>query len=96
MANLVKYSGRGFNRQKIASEKVIFSTKNSIFKGIIMKWKPGDFTINDNLGLAHYACPGTQNDWREVGLRILHRTTIIGGPDTIPHKEDGRGSFSFR
>lgn len=61
--------------------------------GLEMKWKPGDFTINDNLGLAHYAVPGTQNDPRVVGLRILHRTTVIGGDETVPVKADGRRSF---
>jgi len=61
--------------------------------GIKMSWEPGDFSINDNLGLAHYACPGTQKDWREVGLRILHRTTVLGGAETVPMKRDGRRSF---
>ena len=58
--------------------------------GFAMKWQPGDFAINDNLGLAHYASEGTQGDRRRVGLRILHRTTIIGNQDTIPRKADGR------
>lgn len=61
--------------------------------GLKMQWKAGDFTINDNLGLAHYAVPGTQKASRKVGLRILHRTTIMGGEDTIPVKDDGRRSF---
>jgi taurine dioxygenase len=58
-----------------------------------MKWEPGDFMINDNLGLAHYATEGTQTSWKSVGLRILHRTTIVGGPETVPTKTDGRQSF---
>jgi taurine dioxygenase len=62
--------------------------------GLRMKWDVGDFMINDNLGLAHYATQGTQGDWREVGLRILHRTTIVGGPETLPKKIDGRTSMT--
>ena len=61
--------------------------------GLRMQWQPGDFLITDNLGLAHYASPGTQADWERVGLRILHRTTIVGGPETVPQKSDGRRSF---
>ena len=61
--------------------------------GLRMKWQEGDFMINDNLGLAHYASEGTQEDWQKVGLRILHRTTIVGGPETVPQKADGRRSF---
>ena len=61
--------------------------------GLKMKWQIGDFLITDNLGLAHYASPGTQVDHERVGLRILHRTTIVGGPETVPQKADGRRSF---
>lgn len=63
--------------------------------GLRMKWQQGDFMINDNLGLAHYASPGTQEDAQQVGLRILHRTTIVGGPETVPQKADGRKSFTL-
>ena len=63
--------------------------------GLKMKWRPGDFLISDNLGLAHYASPGTQADYEQVGLRILHRTTIVGGPETVPQKADGRRSFFY-
>lgn len=61
--------------------------------GFTMKWQVGDFMINDNLGLAHFASKGTQVNPSKVGLRILHRTTIVGGPETIPKKADGRKSF---
>jgi len=62
--------------------------------GLKMQWQAGDFMINDNLGLAHFASDGTQDDPQHVGLRILHRTTIVGGPETIPQKADGRQSFT--
>jgi alpha-ketoglutarate-dependent taurine dioxygenase len=62
--------------------------------GLRMKWEQGDFMINDNLGLAHYASDGTQANAQTVGLRVLHRTTITGGPETIPQKADGRQSFT--
>jgi len=64
--------------------------------GYCMKWQAGDFMISDNLGLAHYASDGTQADRDQVGLRILHRTTIVGGPETVPKKEDGRQSFVLK
>eukprot|EP00571_Detonula_confervacea_P000057 CAMPEP_0172325656 /NCGR_PEP_ID=MMETSP1058-20130122/54480_1 /TAXON_ID=83371 /ORGANISM="Detonula confervacea, Strain CCMP 353" /LENGTH=320 /DNA_ID=CAMNT_0013042247 /DNA_START=304 /DNA_END=1266 /DNA_ORIENTATION=+ len=64
--------------------------------GIRMKWQEGDFLISDNLGLAHYASEGTQGSSESVGLRILHRTTVVGGRETIPSKLDGRSSFTMR
>jgi taurine dioxygenase len=51
--------------------------------GLRMKWRQGDFLITDNLGLAHYASEGTQRGKDEAGLRILHRTTIVGGDETV-------------
>jgi len=63
--------------------------------GIRMKWEEGDFMISDNLGLAHFASEGTQGRSDSVGLRILHRTTVVGGRETIPSKLDGRKSFTL-
>ena len=63
--------------------------------GLRMKWQKGDFMIIDNLGLAHYASEGTQGSPYNVGLRILHRTTIVGGSETEPVKFDGRTSFTL-
>lgn len=59
--------------------------------GVKMRWEAGDFAINDNLGNAHYAAPGTQSLRQTAGLRILHRTTIAG--EAVPTKFDGRRSF---
>ena len=42
------------------------------------QWKPGDFIITDNLAVAHEASPQTQMTVLDVGLRIMHRTTIAG------------------
>lgn len=42
------------------------------------EWEDGDFLITDNLALAHEATPETQLPVSEVGLRILHRTTVAG------------------
>ncbi|DBB16677.1 TPA: hypothetical protein ACH3X3_014925 [Trebouxia sp. C0006] len=42
------------------------------------KWQPGDFIISDNLAVAHEASPQTQMTVSDVGLRIMHRTTIAG------------------
>ena len=43
-----------------------------------MQWKPGDFIITDNLAVAHEASPQTQMAVKDVGLRVMHRTTIAG------------------
>ncbi|CAD7943330.1 unnamed protein product [Amoebophrya sp. A120] len=77
--------------QKELTEKLQKAMEENI--GLAMKWQKGDFAINDNLGLAHYATEGTQGDPRRAGLRILHRTTVVGGEETIPRKADGRRSF---
>ncbi|KAK3091777.1 hypothetical protein FSP39_022561 [Pinctada imbricata] len=42
------------------------------------KWEDGDFIISDNLAVGHEATPETQYPKSDVGLRILHRTTIRG------------------
>lgn len=48
------------------------------------KWEDGDFIISDNLAVGHEATPETQYPVSEVGLRVLHRTTIQG--TNIPSK----------
>mmetsp|Transcript_31270 Transcript_31270/g.74322 ORF Transcript_31270/g.74322 Transcript_31270/m.74322 type:complete len:279 (+) Transcript_31270:303-1139(+) len=42
------------------------------------EWEEGDLLITDNLALAHEATPDTQRPVSEVGLRVLHRTTVAG------------------
>lgn len=42
------------------------------------KWRPGDFIVSDNLALGHEASPETQLPRDEVGLRVMHRTTVQG------------------
>ena len=61
--------------------------------GLEMAWEAGDFSINDNLAVGHYAVPGTQDAREVVGLRVLHRTTILGEGCSMPTKQDGRRSF---
>ncbi|PVD23798.1 hypothetical protein C0Q70_17072 [Pomacea canaliculata] len=41
-------------------------------------WEVGDFIISDNLAVGHEATPETQLSVEEVGLRVLHRTTVAG------------------
>lgn len=48
-------------------------------------WEVGDFIISDNLAVGHEATPETQHPRSEVGLRVLHRTTIAG--TTPPSKK---------
>lgn len=44
----------------------------------IFQWEVGDFIISDNLAVGHEATPETQHSRSQVGLRVLHRTTIKG------------------
>ncbi|XP_047114767.1 alpha-ketoglutarate-dependent sulfonate dioxygenase-like isoform X1 [Schistocerca piceifrons] len=48
------------------------------------KWEAGDFIISDNLAVGHEASPETQLPHSEVGLRVMHRTTVKG--TTPPQK----------
>lgn len=41
-------------------------------------WRSGDFIITDNAAVGHEASPDTQLGVAEVGLRVLHRTTVGG------------------
>ncbi|BET01910.1 Taurine catabolism dioxygenase TauD, TfdA family [Nesidiocoris tenuis] len=50
----------------------------------IHEWENGDFIISDNLAVGHEATPETQIPRSQVGLRILHRTTVAG--TTAPSK----------
>ncbi|PRW20542.1 dioxygenase Mb0100 isoform D [Chlorella sorokiniana] len=50
------------------------------------KWQPGDFLISDNLALGHEADPDTQLPPSEVGLRVMHRTTVQG--QYAPRKQE--------
>jgi len=49
----------------------------------------GTFFISGNLGLAYFISDGTQESLKNVGLRILHRTTIVGGPERVLQKANG-------
>lgn len=49
------------------------------------RWRPGDFIISDNAALGHEASIQTQLPPDEVGLRVMHRTTVGG---TVPPKKD--------
>ncbi|GAB1610726.1 uncharacterized protein LOC115223680 [Argonauta hians] len=44
----------------------------------VHEWQNGDFILSDNLALGHEATPETQFSTSDVGLRVLHRTTIRG------------------
>lgn len=55
--------------------KIVKDNKRLIYSH---KWEEGDFIISDNLSVGHEATPETQYPVEEVGLRILHRTTIKG------------------
>lgn len=42
------------------------------------EWKDGDFVITDNLAVGHFASANAIRPVSEIGLRVLHRTTIRG------------------
>ena len=46
--------------------------------GCPLQWTQGDFIISDNLAVGHEASPETQLPEEQVGLRIMHRTTVKG------------------
>uniref|UniRef100_UPI00358F0BE8 3-((Z)-2-isocyanoethenyl)-1H-indole synthase-like n=1 Tax=Myxine glutinosa TaxID=7769 RepID=UPI00358F0BE8 len=56
----------------------------------VHNWETGDFIISDNLAVAHEAHPTTQQPASEVGLRVMHRTTIRG---SVPPIECRRGKL---
>ena len=58
-------------KQAVHSSKV-----RSMF--LLVQWQPGDFIVSDNLAVAHEASPQTQMTVSDVGLRIMHRTTVAG------------------
>ena len=41
-------------------------------------WQEGDFIVMDNMALAHRPAPAAFKTVEEVGLRILHRTSMMG------------------
>lgn len=43
-------------------------------------WREGDLLMSDNAALGHEASPETQLPTEQVGLRVMHRTTVAGGP----------------
>ena len=43
-----------------------------------LQWKTGDFIISDNMAVGHEAHPDTQLPRTQVGLRVMHRTTVTG------------------
>ncbi|XP_014779075.1 3-((Z)-2-isocyanoethenyl)-1H-indole synthase [Octopus bimaculoides] len=56
-------------------EEIVKDNRRLIY---VHEWQNGDFILSDNLAVGHEATPETQFAVSEVGLRILHRTTIKG------------------
>ncbi len=54
----------------------------------MFQWRNGDFIITDNLAVGHKANAETQLPVEEIGLRIMHRTTIQG--KHVPQKAGSR------
>lgn len=77
----------GTDKQRVTSPEETVKIHEEIHNEIVKdnkrliyshKWEEGDFIISDNLSVGHEATPETQYPVEEVGLRILHRTTIKG------------------
>ena len=48
------------------------------------EWRAGDFLIVDNLAVAHFAPPETQQKRDAVGLRVLDRVVVAGVDKLAP------------
>jgi taurine dioxygenase len=62
--------------------------------GLIYKheWRTGDFIISDNAALGHEAAVETQASPAQVGLRVMHRTTVQGSePPSKKYELDAQG-----
>jgi len=77
----------GSKSQKMTDRKETLAILQEIYREIVKdneslvykhEWKPGDFIISDNRAVGHEATPETQLPVSEVGLRVLHRTTVKG------------------
>ncbi|KAK7578096.1 hypothetical protein V9T40_010301 [Parthenolecanium corni] len=56
-------------------EQIVKKNSDLIYRH---EWQPGEFVMSDNLAVGHEAVPETQLSRKDVGLRVLHRTTIKG------------------
>lgn len=84
----VQTYARDYTYETGKAESTFSKSEISKFRGELSKrlqanavgyeWELGDFAVIDNLAIAHFASPGTQRRRNEVGLRILHRTTVAG------------------
>ena len=52
---------------------------------VFFQWEEGDFLMTDNLALAHIATTDIQLPREEIGLRVLHRVSVVG--TMPPHQE---------
>ncbi|XP_069128262.1 (3R)-3-[(carboxymethyl)amino]fatty acid oxygenase/decarboxylase-like [Argopecten irradians] len=84
---------KGTEKEQYTSDMETIGILKDIHKEIVKddrrliyshKWEEGDFIISDNLAVGHEATPETQYPVSDVGLRILHRTTVKG--TTFPSK----------
>ena len=72
------------------------------------QWEEGDLIVSNNLTVAHRTGAGAHASTDEVGLRVLHRVTVMGRHDLSPSpfrpyadwldtpadEEEGRRQFS--
>ena len=62
----------------------LFYVSNNHINVVCIQYEAGDFIISDNLAVAHEASADTQLPPEQIGLRVMHRTTVKGG--TPPRK----------
>jgi alpha-ketoglutarate-dependent taurine dioxygenase len=48
------------------------------------QWEEGDLILANNLTVAHRTGPGAHASAEEVGLRVMHRVTVMGNIDLTP------------
>lgn len=77
----------GTDKERVTSEEETAQIKKEIIEELTKNnnelvyahaWQTGDFAVADNLAVVHFASADTQRPRSEVGLRILHRTTVRG------------------
>jgi taurine dioxygenase len=79
--------------QQLLDEMEDVFTK-AVDKRLIYKhsWVAGDFIISDNAALGHEASVETQASVEQVGLRVMHRTTVQGSePPRKKYEIDTQG-----
>jgi len=94
LGNHVKAYSRDLNGEDLLSEEEADALENRIISllerpGILYNhvWSEGEVIVSDNLAVAHKASKDTQRPSSEVGLRLLHRISVLGTHEPLSLKK---------